>query len=125
MEKENKMKADFQKSLQKELLKKQQELTNRMEQLKIEASHEGNPISADFEEQAVEREGEDVIEEVGRVTQKELAEIRIALERIDNGTYGVCGECGDPIKVERLKALPFAMYCTDCQEYVDQIDSRE
>lgn len=118
------MKAEFQNSLKKELIKKEKELHARMEQLKIEASHHGNPISADFEEQAVEREGEDVIEEVGRVTQKELAEIKVALERIENGTYGVCGECGDPIALKRLEALPFVMYCTDCQEYVDQVNSK-
>lgn len=116
------MKEKFQEDLKQILLKKQKELTNRMERLRIEASREGEPISADFEEQAVEREGEDVIEEVGRVTQHELAEIRVALERITQGTYGICAECGDNIPTKRLEALPFAMYCTDCQEYVDQVN---
>ncbi len=116
------MKQKFQDDLKKALVKKQKELTSRMEQLRLEASRDGEPISADFEEQAVEREGEDVIQEVGRVTQHELAEIRVALERITQGTYGICAECGDDIPIKRLEALPFAMYCTDCQEYVDQVN---
>jgi DnaK suppressor protein len=116
------MKQKFQDDLKKVLLKKQKELNNRMEQLKVEASNDGEPISADFEEQAVERESEEVIEEVSRVTRHELAEIRVALERINQGTYGVCAECGDDIPMKRLEALPFAMYCTDCQEYVDQVN---
>jgi len=38
-----------------------------------------------------------------------------ALARVDNGTYGTCAECGEDIPVERLKALPFALLCVDCQ----------
>lgn len=36
-----------------------------------------------------------------------------ALARVDNGTYGICVDCGEPIPVERLRALPFAMRCVD------------
>lgn len=111
--------------LKKMLLEKQQQLTSRLEQLKQENSREDNPVSADFEEQAVEREGDEVAEEVGRVTQVELDEVRIALERLKSGTYGICGECGDPIPLARLEAMPVAMYCTDCQEYVDQLHRTE
>jgi DnaK suppressor protein len=39
-----------------------------------------------------------------------------ALARVDSGTYGTCAECGEDIPLERLKALPFALLCVDCQE---------
>ncbi len=39
-----------------------------------------------------------------------------ALARVDNGTYGTCAECGEDIPLERLKALPFALLCVDCQQ---------
>jgi DnaK suppressor protein len=39
-----------------------------------------------------------------------------ALARVDNGSYGICAECGEDIPLERLKALPFALFCVDCQE---------
>jgi DnaK suppressor protein len=45
-----------------------------------------------------------------------LARITDALARLDKGTYGVCVECGEPIASARLKALPFAERCRDCQE---------
>lgn len=109
-----------QENLKEILLKKQQELNNRLTNLKEQSSREDNPVSADFEEQAVEREGEDVIEEVGRVTRIELGEIKIALERLEAGTYGTCGECGDPIPLKRLEVMPMAMYCMDCQQYMDE-----
>ena len=44
-----------------------------------------------------------------------LAEIQAALKRIEEGTYGVCSNCGKPIPEERLEALPWATLCIDCQ----------
>src|SRR5690242_4330904 len=38
-----------------------------------------------------------------------------ALARLDNGTYGICADCGDEIGLERLKVLPFAVRCVDCE----------
>lgn len=45
-----------------------------------------------------------------------LLKIDTALRKFDEGTYGICDECGDEISVERLKIMPFAIYCRDCQE---------
>ena len=44
-----------------------------------------------------------------------LAEIEAALERLDDGTFGVCTNCGEPIAVERLEARPWATLCIDCK----------
>jgi DnaK suppressor protein len=44
-----------------------------------------------------------------------LASIDAALERIDNGTYGICERCGKPIGEERLEALPYATKCIECK----------
>ncbi|MBV8055652.1 MAG: TraR/DksA C4-type zinc finger protein [Deltaproteobacteria bacterium] len=38
-----------------------------------------------------------------------------ALARVDNGTYGICADCDDEIGLERLKILPFAVRCVDCE----------
>ena len=42
-------------------------------------------------------------------------EIEEALARIDEGTYGICEECGRPIKKQRLLAIPYARLCIECQ----------
>ena len=39
-----------------------------------------------------------------------------ALHRLDDGTFGVCASCGDEISEARLRALPFAVRCTECEE---------
>jgi DnaK suppressor protein len=44
-----------------------------------------------------------------------LREIDEALDRIDEGSYGDCEECGEPIGEARLKALPYATLCVDCK----------
>jgi DnaK suppressor protein len=45
-----------------------------------------------------------------------LRYIDAALSRLEHGSYGICAECGEGIPVERLIALPFAIYCVDCQQ---------
>ena len=49
---------------------------------------------------------------------KLLREIADALHRIDNGTYGTCMECEEPISPKRLDAVPWARYCVSCQEKI-------
>jgi RNA polymerase-binding protein DksA len=46
--------------------------------------------------------------------QRRLTELDDALARIDNGTYGLCTNCGRPIAPERLTALPTTQTCVDC-----------
>lgn len=45
-----------------------------------------------------------------------LREIREALDRIESGEYGHCGECDEPISKKRLEAIPWARHCIECQE---------
>ncbi|MBN1842652.1 MAG: RNA polymerase-binding protein DksA [Deltaproteobacteria bacterium] len=47
--------------------------------------------------------------------RKLIAKIRQALERIDNGTYGICETCGGEITLKRLKARPVTTQCIDCK----------
>lgn len=45
--------------------------------------------------------------------------IQRALEHIHDGSFGVCVECGDPIGLKRLQAVPWASHCIHCQEQSD------
>jgi DnaK suppressor protein len=54
-----------------------------------------------------------------------LTRIDEAVRRLDKGTYGFCGECGDTIATPRLRALPFAVRCKDCEERREQSEVRE
>ncbi len=47
--------------------------------------------------------------------RKLIAKIRQALERMDNGTYGICESCGGDITLKRLKARPVTTQCIECK----------
>ena len=47
--------------------------------------------------------------------RKLIVKIKEALERIDEGTYGKCEECGEKIGIERLEARPVTTLCIDCK----------
>jgi DnaK suppressor protein len=48
--------------------------------------------------------------------EERLRYIDQALGRLERGNYGTCAECGEGIPIERLMAVPFAIYCVDCQQ---------
>ena len=98
-------------TLKETLEKKQQELSTRLESVRKDL-HQGH--SADFAEQATERENEDVLRGIESETEHELKQIAIALQRIADGNYGACVECGQPIGEQRLAALPEANTCIEC-----------
>lgn len=54
------------------------------------------------------------------VERTRVAQIKKALERIDNGTYGICENCGEAIPPERLEIIPYATLCVRCQQEQDQ-----
>jgi DnaK suppressor protein len=54
-----------------------------------------------------------------------LTKIDAALRRLEEGTYGDCFECGDQISEARLRALPFAVRCKDCEEARETAEQRE
>jgi DnaK suppressor protein len=49
-----------------------------------------------------------------------LQQVNSALERMNQGTYGVCQRCGNEINEERLEAFPYVTYCIDCQSYLER-----
>ncbi|MFI0237869.1 TraR/DksA family transcriptional regulator [Streptomyces sp. NPDC016845] len=69
--------------------------------------------------QAIDEAGADVGEGVMSAqkdtVKRVLAEIEAALGRVQNGSYGNCRTCAEPIPVERLEILPYTPYCVPCQ----------
>ncbi len=87
------------------------ELEERL--LQIEEELEAHNTK-DWEELAVEREEDEVLEGMGLSAQAEIRMIKAALQRMDEGEYGYCVECGDKISEERLDILPYTPFCAKC-----------
>ncbi|MFA5629515.1 MAG: TraR/DksA C4-type zinc finger protein [Dehalococcoidales bacterium] len=94
-----------------------QRLEDQLEQLKAsrptENRREGSPFGK-REEEATEAADLETRMALEHRTAQQLAETERALEKFAKGTYGICEDCGKPIKPERLEALPQALYCMEC-----------
>lgn len=53
---------------------------------------------------------------------KLIKKIKQAMERIDNGTYGICDTCGEDIAIERLKARPVTTQCIECKTRAEKME---
>ncbi len=93
------------------LLKRLRELGLRLEGIgeALEAPH-----SKDWDDAAIEREGDEVLERLGESGQAEITRITSALKRMSDGTYGYCQVCGEEIAPARLEVLPDTPMCTKC-----------
>ena len=87
-------------------------LAEETEEPTFQDNHLGDVATATFE-----REMASSLEEN---STRVLAEIDAALQRIDEGSYGLCVKCGKPIGVERLEALPWATLCIDDKRKQEQ-----
>jgi len=76
---------------------------------------------ADMAADAYERE---VSMNIVSSEQEVLYQIDDALKRMDEGAYGVCQQCEKPITMSRLKAVPYASLCIQCQRVKEQKNKR-
>ncbi len=95
----------------RQLNERLQELQGRLRKIDSELDQ---PHSTMFSEAAIEREGDEVLEDLGAAGLQEIRMIEAALQRIERDEYGVCVVCGDPISEERLDVLPQTPKCRNC-----------
>jgi RNA polymerase-binding transcription factor DksA len=96
---------------EKRLKSRLQELEARLTGIEAELeSHQ----SSDWEELAVERESDEVLEGIGQSGLAEIEMIRAALDRVSDGSYGYCLKCGEEISSERLDVVPATPFCRHC-----------
>ncbi|MAT50092.1 MAG: dimethylmenaquinone methyltransferase [Porticoccaceae bacterium] len=99
------------KDIERQLEDRRAQLMHRIEQVKKDVTSEH---STDWSEQAQERQNDEVVQAIGNESRQELQQINRALERIAEGEYTTCSQCGGEINIERLKAVPYTSLCIDC-----------
>jgi RNA polymerase-binding transcription factor DksA len=100
-----------------DLVRKREEMLGRLSAIVQDVGHLSQPLDPDFEEQAVERQNEEVMDALDTAARRELMQIERALERMARGEYDICAVCGDPIPRARLRAVPYTDRCVDCAEF--------
>ncbi|NPB04848.1 MAG: TraR/DksA family transcriptional regulator [Aquificae bacterium] len=113
--------------LYKECEKKLQEEREKIVKAYIHKQETQERISEDYKEPSdVEDLGqmtytEELLDKLSQRDMFILREIDYALEKIKNGTYGICEGCGVEIPEERLCAIPWTRYCAKCAEEYEQL----
>ena len=87
------------------------ELVGRRDRI---AADLAEPLNPDSSEQAVEMEDDLSLQGQAVLIAREIASVKRALTRIENGTYGQCVRCGAEIAPRRLEARPEAALCFEC-----------
>ncbi len=102
-------------SIKKILLKMRSELLKDLNKdLKSEKNDFDSEIG-DFYDNADTERGRQIFHLLSGREREKLNAIDDALQRIEDGTYGVCEECGKKIHKDRLKIMPFTKFCVACQ----------
>jgi RNA polymerase-binding transcription factor DksA len=97
-----------------DLTARKRELQARVERVHDDLTRASAPLEADFAEQAVQREDDEVLAQLEVAARVEIARIDRALARVATGTYGVCASCGGDIDPARLQVVPDADRCVQC-----------
>jgi RNA polymerase-binding transcription factor len=107
---------------------------NRFQALLTEKIAELERFTRHREGIAVERSA-DQLDEIEAASQRTLAicnldrdynqlrDVRAALRRIEDGSFGICQQCDEEIHAKRLAAVPWALFCMRCQEAVDNLEN--
>ena len=97
-------------------------LNGQLEELLGKNSHTAGSVadttekSQDFTDQATQESDMDFSIHMKERDSRLVAKIKEALERIEDGTYGICEECGQTISEERLKVRPVTTMCVKCKK---------
>ena len=100
------------------LLEMRRDLVN-----KVKANRQSNSdrdCLGDLCDWAVSNMEAEYIYMIGDRLRQRLYLIKEALEAIENGDYGICAECGEPINEKRLLLMPFTLLCIRCQSEIER-----
>lgn len=104
-----------QSALRAQLQRRLLELARRHDRIEAHIVRD-EALPSDFDDQMSEHEMAEVIDRLDESTRAEIAAVRRAIGRIDEGSFGVCDSCGEAIGDGRLSVLPTATRCVDCAD---------
>jgi len=99
------------KKIKAQLIERKQKLAELLGKIEKSARRK---LEKDSEQQAIDRENEEVLTSLDDSLNEEFEEITNALNKLKQGTYGNCDKCGREIALKRLEAIPYANLCINC-----------
>jgi DnaK suppressor protein len=127
--KKDQMSKDRYAELQRILEERRREIVSKVHEKIRDVRTEGQSGQEQGVLDSAESSEADIQEEIElaliQMKTETLSRIDEALNRLEEGTYGYCFECGEEIAERRLRALPFAVRCKDCEEAREVAEQRE
>ena len=115
-----KIKKDRLAHFRKALLDKRRQLEDEVGRSALYGKAQEDDSIKDLGDQATTAYTREFLFELGNGDRRLLKEVVTALRKLDEGGFGECERCGEPISEKRLEALPFARHCIDCQRVTEQ-----
>ncbi|HLE44827.1 MAG TPA: TraR/DksA family transcriptional regulator [Methylomirabilota bacterium] len=115
-----KIKKDRLAHFRKALLDKRRQLEDEVGRSALYGKGQEDDSIKDLGDQATTAYTREFLFELGNGDRRLLKEVVTALRKLDEGGFGECERCGEPISEKRLEALPFARHCIDCQRVTEQ-----
>ena len=106
--------------LKKILLKEREEILGEVEQIYESSKEMGQDGTQDIGDEAANTYNKQILLSLNENERMRLQEVDESLDRIANGTYGICEECGGPIGLKRLEVRPVAKYCVPCKTQMEK-----
>ena len=106
----------------RQLLEKEQALLGQLTRAGGRARESGDGQVGDPGDESVDDERKDEQFRRANADRKILSQVREALQRIDDGTFGTCVVDGEPIEEKRLEAIPWTPYCLRHQQELEQAE---
>jgi DnaK suppressor protein len=102
------------------LLDQQRSLRREIDDLGADRDADEVAFDADagFADRSHSTEERERVMTMARSLRANLREVERAIRKLDNGSYGLCERCGNPIGDERLDAIPWTPLCIDCKKLV-------
>ncbi len=105
--------------IRQQLLARYAQIGGRLDKITRDVRREDEPLFADFAEQAAQRENDEVLSALDDSIRAEMRQIEQTLARLEDGAYGICEMCEQPIAKPRLVALPYAVRCVSCEQSLE------
>lgn len=116
-------------ALKKMLIEKKREIWNEVKQKLFQQLGKDYKSEIDTALDEGDKALTDLAEETGLtlidLRKDTLEKIDHALEKLEQDTYGICEDCGTEISEQRLKAVPFAIYCIECKQKQEELEQIE
>ena len=106
--------------IREQLLQMREDLLNEAERAYAASQSLGKDGVPDIGDMSSNSYNQEVLMNLSETQRARVRDIDAALDRMDNGVYGLCARCEEEISLRRMEVRPFSRYCVECKTEVEK-----